>query len=118
MANEINKLTDTEQAELLKNKFGVSEVNFIEKVQHYCPLGDQTGITTFEVKVFPNDNLAEMVALHREIQTMCGTVFTLESGARKVLDITKVHFKDASKIRVVSSCEPNRHMAANVVIEE
>lgn len=117
MPGKINNLTEAEQAEYLKNTYGISEIRLHEEVQHKCPLGEQVGVTKYEIKVNPGNQLAELIQLHWDIQEMMGTVFTLESGAAHVVDILKKHYTDAEEIEVTASCGTNRHMATDVVIK-
>lgn len=117
MPGKINSLTEDEQNKLLENKFGVTSIDFEEEVQHFCPLGEQIGITKYKVVVVPGKYLAELIQLHWNIQHMMGKTFTLESGAKMVLDFVKEAYSDAKYISVVASCDKNRHMAANVKVE-
>lgn len=112
-----NSLTPDEQASYLENKYGVSSIKLVEDVQHFCPLGEQVGITHYEVTVEPGKHLAELLALHWSIQEMVGTKFTLESGARMVYDKVAEAYKDADWITVTASCGMNRHMPAEVTID-
>lgn len=117
MPGKINNLSEEEQAEYLKNTYGISRINLHEEVQHKCPLGEQVGVTKYEIEVAPGNQLAELIQLHWDIQEMMGTVFTLESGAKQVLDTLKKHYTDAKYIKVVASCKTNRHMAADITVE-
>ena len=96
MPGKINSLTKDEQNKLLENKFGVKEIKLYEEVQHFCPLGEQVGVTNYEINVLPGKKLAELVQLHWDIQEMMGKTFTLESGADMVLQIVEQAYIDAS----------------------
>ena len=115
--NKINSLTEEEQASFLKNKYHVASIKLHEDVQHNCPLGEQVGVTHYEIEVVPNDNLAEYIALHWDIQSMMGKTFTLESGADEVLQKIIKAFKDPKYVKVIASCGTNRHMAVDVAVE-
>lgn len=116
MPGKINSLTEEEQKEYLKNTYGIGEIRLHEEVQHKCPLGEQVGVTRYEILVEPGKQLAELIQLHWDIQEMMGTVFTLESGVENVMNILKKHYTDAKYIEVTASCPPNRHMAADVTL--
>ena len=117
MAGKINSLTEEKQAEFLKNTYGVTELHLYEDVQHFCPLGEQVGVTHYDIVIRPGQQLAEFVKLHWEIQDLLGKTFTLESGAGIVMDILKKAYPDAEYIKVTSSCGTNRHMAVDCTIE-
>lgn len=117
MAGKINSLTEKEQAGYLENKYGISTIHMVEEVQHLCPLGEQVGVTTYDIDVVPGKQLAELIQLHWDIMGMMGKTFTLESGAANVMEILKSHYTDAEYIRVTSSCGSNRHMAVDVTVE-
>ena len=117
MAGKINSLTEEKQAEFLKNTYGVTELHLYEDVQHFCPLGEQVGVTHYDIVIRPGQQLAEFVKLHWEIQDLMGKTFTLESGAGIVMDILKKAYPDAEYIKVTSSCGTNRHMAVDCTIE-
>lgn len=117
MPGEINSLSEARQAEYLQNTYGVSTIKLHEDIQHLCPLGNQVGITHYEIEVEPGRQLAELIQLHWDIQGMMGQTFTLESGAAQVMEILKDHYTDAKYIKVTSSCGTNRHMAVDVTIE-
>ena len=117
MPGKINNLTEDEQNKLLENKFGVTSIDFEEEVQHFCPLGEQIGITKYKVEVMPGKYLAELIQLHWNIQHMMGKTFTLESGADMVLQIVEQAYIDASYISVEASCGKNRHMPVKVKVE-
>lgn len=114
---QINSLSKKEQAEYLKNTYGVSKIKLTEQIQHNCPLGEQVGVTTYIIWVEPGNVLAELVQLHWDIQKMVGKTFTLESGLKEVLDILKKHYTDAKRIEVCASCPNNRHMACEAYLE-
>lgn len=114
---KVNSLSQEEQDKFLTNTYGVNNITLKEDVQHFCPLGEQVGITHFEIEVFPDKHLAELVALHWSIQEMVGTRFTLESGCKLVLEKVKEAYGDAKSICVEASCDKNRHMPASVVID-
>lgn len=113
----INSLSESEQAKYLENTYRVRTIELKEDIQHFCPLGEQVGVTHYEIFVVPNKHLAELVALHWDIQKMVGTKFTLESGAALVLEKVKAAYKDAHRIRVEASCGMNRHMPVTVSVE-
>ena len=117
MPGKINSLTEEKQAEYLENTYGITELCLYEDVQHFCPLGEQVGVTHYSIVVKPGKQLAEFVQLHWDIQDLMGKTFTLESGAGMVMDILKKHYPDAKYIRVTSSCGSNRHMAVDCTIE-
>lgn len=117
MAPKINNLTEEEQASYLENKYGIKQINLYEDVQHKCPLGEQVGVTHYDIEVHPGKQLAEFIKLHWEIQDLMGKTFTLESGASQVLDILKKHYVDPEYIKVKASCGTNRHMAVDVIVE-
>ena len=117
MPGKINSLTEEKQAQLLDNTYGVTELHLYEDVQHFCPLGEQVGVTHYDILVEPGKKLAEFVQLHWDIQDLMGKTFTLESGAGMVMDILKKHYPDAEYIKVTSSCGTNRHMAVDCTIE-
>lgn len=117
MAGKINSLTEEKQAEYLKNTYGVTELHLYEDVQHFCPLGEQVGVTHYDIVIRPGQQLAEFVRLHWDIQDLMGKTFTLESGAGIVMDILKKAYPDAEYIKVTSSCGTNRHMAVDCTIE-
>lgn len=117
MPGKINSLTTQEQGAYLENKYHITEIRLHEEIQHHCPLGEQVGVTKYEIMVYPGKQLAELIQLHWDIQEMMGATFTLESGASQVLAILKKHYSDARYIRVQASCPPNRHMATDVVVE-
>lgn len=114
---EINSLSKEEQAQYLKNTYGVSKMKLVEQIQHNCPLGEQVGVTTYTMTIYPGEVLAELVQLHWDIQKMVGKTFTLESGLQEVLNILKSHYTDAKRIEVVASCPTNRHMACEAFLE-
>lgn len=113
---KVNSLSDSEQDKFLTNTYGIEKVQFSEDVQHFCPLGEQIGVTHYEVEVVPGMRLAELVQLHWDIQAMMGKTFTLESGVAMVLDTLKSHYADAKEITVTASCGTNRHMATKVTV--
>lgn len=115
--NKVNSLSDEEQQQYLTNTYGITNIELTENVQHVCPLGEQVGITTYQITVIPDKQLAELVQLHWDIQKMVGKVFTLESGLKQILDIVKNHYTDAKYIKISASCPPNRHMAGKFTIE-
>lgn len=117
MPGKINSLTNEQQNNFLKNTYGITQIDLYEDIQHICPLGEQVGVTHYDIEVIPGEKLAELVQLHWDIQELMGKVFTLESGSAKVLEILKSHYTDAKKITVVSSCKTNRHMATKVKVE-
>ena len=117
MAGKINSLSDDEQANYLKNTYGVKEVVLHEDIQHNCPLGEQVGVTHYEIKVVPGRYLAELVQLHWDIQKMVGGTYTVESGAKEVLEKVKQAYGDSQYIRVEASCPSNRHMAVDIAVE-
>ena len=117
MTEKINSLTDEKQAELLENTYGVTELHLYEDVQHFCPLGEQVGVTHYDMIIRPGNQLAEFIQLHWTIQDLMGKTFTLESGAGIVMDILKKAYPDAEYIKVTSSCGTNRHMAVDCTIE-
>lgn len=117
MPGKINGLTDAEQTKLLDNTYGVTELHLYEDVQHFCPLGEQVGVTHYDMVIKPGKQLAEFVQLHWDIQDLMGKTFTLESGAGIVMDILKKYYPDAEYIKVTSSCGTNRHMAVDCTIE-
>jgi hypothetical protein len=112
-----NSLSESEQKEYLTNVYGIKQVNLTEDIQHFCPLGEQVGITHYEIEVYPGDNLAELLALHWDIQSMVGTKFTLESGAKLVLEKVMSAYSDANYVKVTASCGMNRHMPATVIVD-
>lgn len=116
MPGKINSLSESEQKAWLENTYGVESIELKEDVQHFCPLGEQVGVTHYEIEVRPGEHLAELVQLHWDIQEMMGKTFTLESGAAMVLDILKSHYDDAKEIIVIASCGTNRHMATKVTV--
>ena len=105
-----NSLPAEEQTKLLTNTFGIQLLEMSEDIQHACPLGEQTGVTHYEIEVEPGEHLAELCQLHWDIQKLIGQVFTLESGCAKVLDIVKDAYADAHYVRVTAICGMNRHM--------
>lgn len=113
----INSLSKQEQDAFLENTYDISFITLEEDIQHTCPLGEQIGITHYDIEVIPRKHLAELVALHWSIQEMVGTKFTLESGCEMVLQKVKEAYQDAEWIRVKASCGKNRHMPATVEIE-
>lgn len=117
MPGKINNLTEEEQAEYLKNTYGISSIKLHEDVQHKCPLGEQVGVTHYEIEVQPGEVLAEFIKMHWEIQEMMGKTFTVEGGANQVMEILKSYYIDAKYIKVVASCPSNRHMAVDVEVE-
>lgn len=117
MPGKINSLTEKEQAKWLENKYNIGRIMLHEDVQHKCPLGEQVGVTHYEIEVQPNEHLAELIALHWDIQDMMGKTFTLESGAAQVLEKVKKAYVDPCYIKVVASCGTNRHMAVDVELE-
>jgi len=115
---QINNLTKEEQNSFLDNsKYNISKIELFEQIQHKCPLGEQVGITSYEITVIPGKKLAELVRLHWDIQEMVGKVFTLESGLNEILQIVKKHYTDAVKVTITASCPTNRHMAGKFTIE-
>ena len=114
--SKINDLTAEEQAEYLKNTYGIQNIRLIEQIQHKCPLGAQTGVTTYTIEVEPGETLAELVQLHWDIQKMIGTTFTLESGLAELMKTLKTHYNDAKRITITASCPSNRHMACEATI--
>lgn len=116
MPGKINGLTNEQQASYLENTYGITELKLHEDVQHHCPLGEQVGVTHYEISVIPGKQLAELIQLHWDIQAMMGQTFTLESGSAQVLDILKSHYTDAKEITVTASCGTNRHMAVDVTV--
>ena len=116
MPGKINTLTQEEQNSFLKNDYGVKQLKMQEDVQHLCPLGEQVGVTHYEITVVPGNQLAELIQLHWDIQALMGKVFTLESGAAMVLEILHKHYADAKEIVVKASCKTNRHMAVEVTV--
>lgn len=117
MAGKINSLTEEEQAKYLENIYNIRNINFVEQVQHNCPLGEQVGVTTYTVQIIPGKHLAELIQLHWDIQKMVGQTFTLESGAAMVLEKVKKAYIDPEYISVKASCPPNRHMSVEVEVE-
>lgn len=117
MPGKINSLTETEQNDYLQNTYGITEIRLHEDVQHKCPLGEQVGVTHYEIEVLPYKQLAELIQLHWDIQELMGKTFTLESGSAMVLEILKKHYTDAIAIKVTASCKTNRHMATDVTVE-
>ena len=118
MPGKINSLTEEEEATYLKNDYlGISSIKLHEDVQHKCPLGEQVGVTHYEIEVHPGEVLAEFIKMHWEIQEMMGKTFTVEGGAKQVLEIMKHFYSDAKYIKVVASCPSNRHMAVDVELE-
>lgn len=111
-----NSLSGPEQDKFLTNTYGIEWIQFSEDVQHFCPLGEQIGVTHYEVGIVPGMRLAELVQLHWDIQAMMGKTFTLESGVAMVLDILKSYYVDAKEITVTASCGTNRHMATQVTV--
>lgn len=117
MPGKVNSLTEEKQADYLNNeKYGINRIRFKEDIQHHCPLGEQVGVTTYEVEVNPGKQLAELVQLHWDIQEMVGKTYTLETGSAHVMEIVKKHYPDAERISVKASCPPNRHAAVEVEI--
>ena len=117
MTGKINSLTEEEQAKYLENTYGIGDITFVEEVQHHCPLGEQVGVTTYTVEVVPGKHLAELIALHWDIQKMVGQTFTLESGAAMVLEKVKKAYIDPEYVSVKAKCPPNRHMSVEVEVE-
>lgn len=117
MSGKINSLSEEAQADFLKNTYNISTIHMVEEVQHLCPLGEQVGVTKYDIKVVPGSQLAELIQLHWDIMEMMGETYTLESGAAHVMEILKKHYTDARHIQVTSSCNSNRHMAVDVVVE-
>lgn len=117
MPGKINSLSEEEQKSYLDNTYGISSIKLYEEIQHKCPLGEQVGVTKYEMTIHPGKKLAEFIALHWEIQEMMGQTFTLESGAAKVMEIVKKYYPDAKEIKVKASCPTNRHMAVDVEVE-
>lgn len=113
---KVNSLSEAEQQKYLDNTYGIEVIEMQEDIQHFCPLGEQIGVTHYEIEVLPGKHLAELVQLHRDIQAMMGKTFTLESGSAMVLDILKSHYNDAMEIVVTASCGTNRHMATKVTV--
>lgn len=116
MPGKINSLTQEKQESYLENKYGIEEIKMQEDVQHLCPLGEQVGVTHYEIIVIPGKKLAELIQLHWDIQELMGKTFTLESGAAMVLEILHRHYVDAKEIVVTASCKTNRHMATQVTV--
>ena len=112
-----NSLTDEEQAEYLKNTYGVTEIHLYETIQHWCPLGDQLGTTKYEMVIEPGKQLAELCELHKQFTDMVGTTYSLESGLGQILEILKKAYPDAEYIAVKASCPTNKHMACDAVAE-
>lgn len=112
-----NSLTDEQQAEYLKNTYGVTGITLYETIQHWCPLGDQLGTTRYEMIIVPGEQLAELCELHKRFTDMVGTTYSLESGLGQILGILKEAYPDASYIRVMASCPTNKHMACDAVAE-
>lgn len=117
MPGKINSLSEKEQEKYLQNTYNISQIKLHEDIQHNCPLGEQVGVTHYEIEVQPNDHLAELIQLHWDLQKMVGQTFTLESGAAQVLEIVKKAYKDPAYVGVRASCGTNRHMAVDVVVE-
>lgn len=117
MPGKINSLSEQEQAKYLKNEYNISQIKLHEDIQHNCPLGEQVGVTHYEIEVQPGENLAELIQLHWDLQKMVGQTFTLESGAAQVLETVKAAYKDPEYVGVRASCGTNRHMAVDVVVE-
>lgn len=117
MSGKVNSLTKEQQAGYLQNSYGITDIRLHEDVQHICPLGEQVGVTHYEIILVPGNQLAELIQLHWDIQALMGQTFTLESGAAKVMEILKSHYTDAKYIKVTSSCGTNRHMAVDVTVE-
>ncbi|MCM1323232.1 MAG: hypothetical protein NC218_03515 [Acetobacter sp.] len=117
MPGKINSLSEQEQEKYLQNTFNINQIKLHEDIQHNCPLGEQVGVTHYEIEVHPNEHLAELIQLHWDLQKMVGQTFTLESGAAQVLDIVKAAYKDPAYVGVRASCGTNRHMAVDVVVE-
>lgn len=115
--SKVNSLSNEEQQQYLTNTYGITGIKLTEQIQHTCPLGEQVGITTYQIFVTPRKQLAELVQLHWDIQNMVGKVFTLESGLSEILEIVKKHYVDAAYIKITASCPPNRHMAGEFTIE-
>ena len=84
---KVNSLSKKKQEQLLQNTFNVSEIVLHEDVQHNCPLGEQVGVTHYEMHILPGKQLAELIQLHWDIMDMMGKTFTLESGAAQVLGL-------------------------------
>lgn len=115
---QINNLTKEEQDGFLDNdKYNISKIELFEQIQHKCPLGEQVGVTSYEILVIPGKQLAELVQLHWDIQEMMGKVFTLESGLKEIVQIVRKHYTDAKYISITASCPTNRHMAGKFTIE-
>ena len=112
-----NSLSAKEQAEYLKNTYGVSEIRLYETIQHWCPLGDQLGTTKYEMTIMPGEQLAELCELHKQFTDMVGTTYSLESGLGKIVEILKKAYPDAKYIRVTASCPTNKHMACDATAE-
>ena len=117
MPNKVNSLSDEQQKVYLENTYNVNRVELFEEIQHFCPLGEQIGITTYEICVVPDKHLAELVQLHWDIQGLMGKTFKLESGADMVLQLVKKAYQDAQYISVEASCGKNRHMPAKVLVK-
>ena len=112
-----NSLTDEQQAEYLKNSYGITRLTLYETIQHWCPLGDQIGTTKYTMVIEPGEQLAELCALHYDLMKLMGTTYSLESGLELVLDILKKHYTDARYVKVTASCPTNKHMACDAEIE-
>lgn len=111
-----NSLSAEEQASYLENKYGIHDLVLKEDIQHNCPLGEQVGVTHYEIYVVPGKKLAELCQLHWSLQEMVGATFTLESGARMVYDKVANAYPDAKFIEVSASCGMNRHMPVTVTL--
>lgn len=112
-----NSLTDEEQAEYLKNTYGVTGIRLYETIQHWCPLGDQLGTTKYTMEIHPGKQLAELCELHSKFTAMVGTTYSLESGLGQILDILKEAYPDAEYIKVEASCPTNKHMTCDAIAQ-
>lgn len=112
-----NSLTEEQQAECLKNTYGVTKIRLFETIQHWCPLGDQIGTTQYEMEIIPGNQLAELCELHAQFTNMIKTTYSLESGLKIILYILKDAYPDAKYIKVIAKCPPNKHMACEAEIE-
>ena len=112
-----NSLTAEEQANYLVNKYSVTKIKLYETIQHFCPLGDQVGTTSYEMIICPGEQLAELCELHSKFTGMIGTTYSLESGLGQILEILKEAYPDAWYIGVTAKCPTNKHMACDAVAE-
>ena len=49
MPGKINSLSEEEQNSYLENNYGISVIKLYEEIQHKCPLGEQVGVTKYEM---------------------------------------------------------------------